>query len=184
LHRHHHKFSDQPNDHHDVVRGFWWAHMEWMFHDVPAIKEVEKFTEDMQTDPFYRWLDRWFLLLQFPLAIFLYLYGETNNIHGGGLGLVLWGVPLRIVLVYHVTWLVASANHIFGYKNFDSPDLARNCWWIAILSFGEGWHNNHHAFPQSAKHGLQWFEFDFTWQHIKFLKFLGLAKKIRLIPIK
>jgi stearoyl-CoA desaturase (delta-9 desaturase) len=184
LHRHHHKFSDQLNDHHDVVRGFWWSHMEWMFHDVPAMKEVGRFTEDLQSDSFYRWLDRWFLLLQLPLVIFLYWYGKTNSIHGGGLGLVLWGIPLRIVLVYHVTWLVASANHIFGYTNFDSPDLAKNCWWIAILSFGEGWHNNHHTFPHSARHGLRWFEFDFTWQHIKVLKFLGLAKKIRLAPIK
>ena len=92
---------------------------------------------------------------------------------------MLWAIPLRLVLVYHVTWLVNSATHAFGYRNFDCPDLSRNCWWVAILSFGEGWHNNHHAHPSSARHGLRWFEFDITWQHIKLLRSLGWAKRIR-----
>lgn len=100
----------------------------------------------------------------------LWWYGERANVHGGGLGMVLWAIPLRLVIVYHVTWLVNSATHAFGYRNFDSPDLSRNCWWVAILSFGEGWHNNHHAHPASARHGLRWFEFDITWQHIKLLR--------------
>nr|AUG32360.1 Stearoyl-CoA 9-desaturase [Paulinella longichromatophora] len=179
LHRHHHKFSDQPNDHHDAGRGLWWSHSEWMLHDIPALQELDRFAGDLQVDPFYRWLDRWFLLLQAPLAISLYWYGELSGVHGGGLGLVLWAIPLRLVLVYHVTWLVNSATHAFGYRNFDCPDLSRNCWWVAILSFGEGWHNNHHAYPYSARHGLRWFEFDITWQHIKLLKKLGLAKRVR-----
>ena len=99
--------------------------------------------------------------------------------HGGGLGLVLWAIPLRLVVVYHVTWLVNSATHAFGYRNFDCPDLSRNCWWVALLSFGEGWHNNHHAHPASARHGLRWFEFDLTWQHVRLLKRFGLARKVR-----
>ncbi|BBL86133.1 Stearoyl-CoA 9-desaturase (chromatophore) [Paulinella micropora] len=179
LHRHHHKFSDQPNDHHDAGRGLWWSHSEWMLHDIPALQELDRFAGDLQADPFYRWLDRWFLLLQLPLAILVYWYGELSDVHGGGLGLILWAIPLRLVLVYHVTWLVNSATHAFGYRNFDCPDLSRNCWWVAILSFGEGWHNNHHAYPYSARHGLRWFEFDITWQHVKILKKLGLAKRIR-----
>ncbi len=179
LHRHHHKFSDQANDHHDAGRGLWWSHSDWMLHEIPAVQHVERFTGDLQRDPFYRWLDRWFLLLQIPLGAALWWYGERANVHGGGLGLVLWAIPLRLVIVYHVTWLVNSATHAFGYRNFDSPDLSRNCWWVAILSFGEGWHNNHHAHPASARHGLRWFEFDITWQHIKLLRSLGLAKRIR-----
>ncbi len=179
LHRHHHKFSDQPNDHHDAGRGFWWSHSEWMLHEIPALEHSDRLAGDLLADPFFRWLDHWFLLLQIPLGLSLYWFGESNQIHGGGLGLVLWAIPLRLVVVYHVTWLVNSATHTFGYRNFDSPDLSRNCWWVACLSFGEGWHNNHHAHPQSARHGLRWFEFDITWQHIKLLKRLGLAKQIR-----
>jgi fatty-acid desaturase len=180
LHRHHHLFSDQPNDHHDAARGLWWAHSEWMLHDIPALREIHRFTGDLRQDPFYRWLDRWFLLLQLPLGMALWFYGEHANVHGGGLGLVLWAIPLRLVLVYHVTWLVNSATHAFGYRNFDSPDLSRNCWWVALLSFGEGWHNNHHAFPHSARHGLRWFEFDITWQHIRLLRALGWIQRIRI----
>ena len=183
LHRHHHRYSDQPNDHHDAGRGLWWAHSEWMLHPIPALEHVQRLTGDLQRDPFYRWLDRWFLLVQLPLGVALYWYGNAAGVHGGGLGLVLWAIPLRLVLVYHVTWLVNSATHAFGYRNFDSPDLSRNCWWVAILSFGEGWHNNHHAHQHSARHGLRWFELDITWLHIMLLRKLGLARRIRLAPM-
>ena len=183
LHRHHHRYSDQPNDHHDAARGLWWAHSEWMLHQIPALEHVHRLTGDLQRDPLYRWLDRWFLLLQLPLGAALYWYGQGAGVHGGGLGLVLWAIPLRLVLVYHVTWLVNSATHAFGYRNFDCPDLSRNCWWVAILSFGEGWHNNHHAYQHSARHGLRWFELDITWLHIVMLRKLGLARRIRLAPM-
>lgn len=179
LHRHHHRFSDQPNDHHDAGRGLWWSHSEWMLHDIPALREKHRFAGDLLNDRFYVWLDRWFLLLQIPLGLALYWYGEAAGVHGGGVGLVLWAIPLRLVVVYHVTWLVNSATHAFGYRNFNSPDLSRNCWWVAVLSFGEGWHNNHHAYPDSARHGLRWFEFDITWMHIRLLQRLGLTRRIR-----
>jgi stearoyl-CoA desaturase (delta-9 desaturase) len=180
LHRHHHKFSDQANDHHDAGRGLWWAHSEWMLHEIPALKQLERFVGDLRRDPLYNWLDRWFLLLQLPLGALLYWIGENGHVHGGGLGLVLWGIPLRLTIVYHVTWLVNSATHVFGYRNFNCPDRSTNCWWVAILSFGEGWHNNHHAHPHSARHGLRWFEMDITWQHIRLLRLLGLAKRVRI----
>jgi len=179
LHRHHHKFSDQANDHHDAGRGLWWSHSEWMLHEIPALEHKERFGGDLLSDRFYVWLDRWFLLLQIPLGLGLYWYGNAAQVHGGGLGLVLWAIPLRLVVVYHVTWLVNSATHAFGYRNFDCPDLSRNCWWVALLSFGEGWHNNHHAFPASARHGLRWFEFDITWMHIRLLQRLGLTRRVR-----
>ena len=179
LHRHHHKFSDQPNDHHDAVRGLWWSHSEWMLRKIPALSELDRFAADLWADPYYCWLERWFLLLQIPTAAVLYGIGELTAVPGGGWGLILWGIPLRLAVVYHVTWLVNSATHSFGYRNFNTSDLSRNCWWVAIFTFGEGWHNNHHAFPQSARHGLRWFEFDITWQHIRFLQLLGLARRVR-----
>ena len=179
LHRHHHRFSDQPNDHHDAGRGLWWSHSEWMLHDIPALKEKHRYAGDLLSDRFYVWLDRWFLVLQIPLGLALYWYGEAAGVHGGGVGLVLWAIPLRLAVVYHVTWLVNSATHAFGYRNFNSPDLSRNCLWVAVLSFGEGWHNNHHAYPDSARHGLRWFEFDITWMHIRLLRRLGLTRKVR-----
>jgi stearoyl-CoA desaturase (delta-9 desaturase) len=180
LHRHHHLYSDQPNDHHDAGRGLWWAHSGWMLHDIPALEASERFNRDLDVDPLYHWLDRWFLLLQVPLGLALYALGERLQVRGGGLGLVLWGIPLRLTIVYHVTWLVNSATHFFGYRNFDCPDRSTNCWWVAILSFGEGWHNNHHAHPHSARHGLRWFEIDITWLHIQALRRLGWARRVRL----
>jgi len=95
---------------------------------------------------------------------------------------VVWGIFLRLVVVFHVTWFVNSATHKFGYVSHDSNDHSRNCWWVAVLTFGEGWHNNHHAYQYSARHGLQWWEVDLTWMTIKLLSLFGLAKNIKLAP--
>jgi sn-1 stearoyl-lipid 9-desaturase len=172
LHRHHHLYSDQPVDHHDSGKGFWWSHMEWMLRDVPAEEEVEKFTRDIADDRFYQFLEKYFLPLQVVLAVILYSIG--------GWPFVVWGVFLRMIFVYHITWLVNSATHKFGYRTFDSDDKSTNCWWVALLAYGEGWHNNHHAFQYSARHGLKWWEIDLTWMMIRVLKMLRLARKIRL----
>ncbi len=178
LHRHHHRYSDQDNDHHDSKKGFLWSHLLWMFHEVPAKAEVARFTGDIATDPVYRFCERWFLGLQLLLAVGLYAWGQAWV--GNGWSFVLWGVCLRLVVVYHVTWFVNSATHRFGYQTYESGDCSRNCWWVALLAFGEGWHNNHHAFPSSARHGLQWWELDLTWGLICLLRFLGLATRVRL----
>jgi sn-1 stearoyl-lipid 9-desaturase len=172
LHRHHHLYSDQHVDHHDSGKGFWWSHMEWMLRDVPAEEEVAKFTKDISDDRFYQFLEKYFLPIQVVLAVILYGIG--------GWSFVVWGVFLRMIFVYHITWLVNSATHKFGYRTYDSNDKSTNCWWVAVLAYGEGWHNNHHAFQYSARHGLKWWEIDLTWMMIRVLKMLGLAKKIRL----
>jgi stearoyl-CoA desaturase (delta-9 desaturase) len=93
---------------------------------------------------------------------------------------VLWGIFLRMVVMYHCTWLVNSATHKFGYRSHDTDDKSTNCWWVAVLTYGEGWHNNHHAYQYSARHGLQWWEIDMTWMTIRFLELVGLAKKVKL----
>ncbi len=178
LHRHHHTFSDTEADHHNSNKGFWWSHMGWMFEPIPAMKAVSRLSSDLNKDPYYRWLNKNFLLLQIPLGGLLFLIGSINGV--GGWSLVLWGIPMRLVLVYHVTWLVNSATHCWGSVAYESGDGSRNNPWVAALTFGEGWHNNHHAFPNSAKQGLRKGQIDLTWEHIRLLKAFGLASKIRL----
>ena len=188
LHRHHHRFSDQPNDHHDSTKGFWWSHVGWMLYEVPALKEVPKFTKDIANDPVYRFFDTFFFPMQVVLGVVLYAIGTRYSADtlGGNLGwsFAFWGIFARLVIVYHCTWLVNSATHKFGYRSHESGDNSTNCWWAALLTYGEGWHNNHHAFQYSARHGLQWWEVDMTWMVIKFLKAVGLATKVQLPNVK
>lgn len=172
LHRHHHKFSDTAPDHHDSTKGFWWSHMGWLLHEVPAEAEVKKFTQDIWNDPFYQFLDKNFLGLQFALGFLLFAIG--------GWPFVFWGMFVRLVAVFHATWFVNSATHKFGYRSHESGDNSKNCWWVALMTYGEGWHNNHHAFQYSARHGLQWWEVDMTWLTIRFLAMLGLATNVKL----
>lgn len=172
LHRHHHLYSDQNVDHHDSTKGFWWSHMQWMFYDVPADREIPRFTKDIADDRLYQFLDRFFPLMQALLAVGLYLVG--------GWSFVVWGIFVRLVAVYHCTWLVNSATHKFGYRTYESGDRSTNCWWVAVLVYGEGWHNNHHTFQYSARHGLKWWEIDLTWMTIQLLQVLGLATKVKL----
>ena len=172
LHRHHHRYSDKPNDHHDAGKGFWWSHMGWLLREVPAKDEIEKFTRDIADDPVYNFFEKYFLLMQVPLGIVLYLLG--------GWPFVIWGIFVRLVVVYHCTWFVNSATHKFGYRTYDTDDTSTNCWWVALVTYGEGWHNNHHAYQHSARHGLQWWEFDITWMHIRLLETLGLARKVKI----
>ena len=178
LHRHHHTFSDTEPDHHNSHKGFWWSHMGWMFEPIPAMNAVSRLSGDLNKDFYYRWLNKNFLLLQIPLAGILFFIGNLSGINSWGM--VLWGIFVRLVLVYHVTWLVNSATHCWGKVVYDCGDCSRNNAWVAALTFGEGWHNNHHAFPNSALQGLQKGQIDLTWQHIRLLRALGLATKIRL----
>ena len=177
LHRHHHKFSDTDVDHHSSLKGLWWSHMGWMFEEIPAMAAVPQLTGDLAKDPYYRWLNTNFLLLQLPLAGLLFWIGTVTG--AGGWALVLWGIPLRLVLVYHCTWLVNSATHYWGDAPHNSGDSSRNNAWVAALTFGEGWHNNHHAYPHSARHGFG-SQIDLTWQHIRLMHSLGLATQVRL----
>ncbi|HEY9700595.1 MAG TPA: acyl-CoA desaturase [Trichocoleus sp.] len=172
LHRHHHLYSDQSNDHHDSNKGFWWSHMGWMLREVPAEAEVGRFTKDIADDPFYQFCDKYFLPIQIAFGVLLYLIG--------GWSFVVWGIFVRLVLVYHATWFINSATHKFGYRTYDSNDKSTNCWWAAVLAYGEGWHNNHHAFQYSARHGLKWWEVDMTWWMVCTLKTLGLATKVKV----
>lgn len=180
VHRLHHRDSDLPGDPHSPNNGFNWAHIGWMLykdHDDFKPREAAK---DLMRDKVTKWLDDYFFLPQFALVAILYGIGYSIDRAPFGLGFsfVIWGVCVRTVVVYHGTWLVNSASHIWGYRNFETTDQSRNNWWVAVLSFGEGWHNNHHAYQRSAAHGLRWWELDMTYLTIRFLAMFGLATKV------
>jgi len=176
LHRIHHKYSDQELDPHDSNKGFWWSHLGWMLIKNPANKEIPRYTKDISSDAFYQFCEKYFIPIQVVLGLLLYFWG--------GWSFVVWGIFLRLVVVFHCTWFVNSATHKFGYQSHESNDHSKNCWWVALVTFGEGWHNNHHAYEYSARHGLEWWEIDITWMTICLLEFLGLAKNIKLAPTK
>ncbi|MGV7221740.1 MAG: acyl-CoA desaturase [Nitrospinales bacterium] len=179
-HRMHHAGSDTDRDPHSAKKGFWWSHLNWMLHTHPEFDDKEyinKYTKDLQDDKFYLFLDKYFVAVQVAFGLILFAIG--------GIPWVVWGIFVRIVLVYQSTWLVNSASHMFGYKNFElENDLSTNCWWVGIAAYGEGWHNNHHAFPQSARHGLRPMEIDATWIFICMLRKLGLATNIKIATLK
>ncbi|MEO9096557.1 MAG: fatty acid desaturase [Candidatus Baltobacteraceae bacterium] len=174
-HRKHHAHSDHEGDPHDVHRGLGWAHIQWLYRNNFARLSKEdraRWAPDLVKDPFYRALDWGVLPLQIALGLVLLAIG--------GWSWVVWGIFARLVFTYHCTWLVNSAAHATGYRTYRTGDRSTNCWWVALLSFGEGWHNNHHAFPFSARHGLRWFEFDMTWWTIRGLRAIRLARNVRL----
>jgi fatty-acid desaturase len=124
---------------------------------------------------FYVWLNNYHWLPNVLIGLLLFAVG--------GLSMLLWGLCLRVVVGLHATWLVNSATHMWGSRRFNTRDDSRNSWWVALITFGEGWHNNHHAHPTSARHGLTWYEFDMSWIQIQFLRFLGIAKSVKVANV-
>ena len=174
-HRAHHAHSDHDGDPHDSHKGMPWAHVEWLFRsnkDRVPVADRPRWAPDLVKDPFYHFLDRNHVLVQVVLGLVL--------LGLGGWSWVVWGVFARIVFTYHGTWLVNSASHAVGYRTYKTGDRSTNNWWVALTSFGEGWHNNHHAFPFSARHGLRWFEFDMTFWVIRILKWVRIARDVRI----
>ncbi len=174
-HRVHHANSDREGDPHSTRKGFSWAHVEWLFKPNPNIPKTEDFAKycpDLWNEPFYRVLFHLHLPMQFAFAALLFA--------AGGWPFVVWGIFVRLVLAYHSTWLVNSATHMFGYRTYRTTDRSTNSWWVALISWGEGWHNNHHAFPYSARHGMAWYEIDLTWWTIRLLNLLRLADRVRV----
>lgn len=173
-HRYHHLHCDTPLDPHSPYEGFWWSHMGWLLDHKTTLERVHDRSNaaDMYKDPFYRHLEKYYGLHVAAQLGLLYALG--------GFPALVWGGALRIVWVYHITWFVNSAAHVWGNQTYNTGDLSRNNWWVGILAFGEGWHNNHHAFEWSARHGLEWWQVDMTWMMIKFLEACGLVTNIKL----
>jgi len=182
-HRVHHQMSDQEGDPHTPREGAWWAHTGWIFFGEALHSQTEvlaRYTPDLHRDRFHIWLSKYHWL---PLTLSGLLLLGLGWAFGGpmsGIGFLLWGVMLRVTLGLHATWLVNSATHLWGSRRFETRDDSRNSWWVALLTGGEGWHNNHHAHPVSARHGLRWYEIDPNFYGIWILSKLGLAKKIQV----
>jgi fatty-acid desaturase len=177
-HRKHHAFSDHEGDPHTPHDGRWWSHMTWLAyhtHNGDRKKYLQRWAPDLYKERGMRILDVMFLPMHI-LSIFV-LAGAGYWLGGTYMAtsFVLWGFFVRLVAVLHTTWLVNSASHIWGYRNYTTTDDSRNNWLVAIIAYGEGWHNNHHAYPRMAKHGHKWWEFDITWQAIKLLRAVGLV---------
>jgi fatty-acid desaturase len=178
-HRIHHQNTDKEGDPHSPNDGGLWAHIGWIItgkamHQNTA--ELLPYVPDLRKQKFYMWISKYHWV---PLAVsgaILYAIG--------GWSCVMWGVFLRTVVGLHATWLVNSATHMWGSQRFITGDLSTNSFWVAVLTFGEGWHNNHHASPQSARHGLAWYEVDMNWYGISVLRALGLAWDIKIQKLR
>ena len=172
-HRIHHQYSDKEGDPHSPRDGKWWAHVGWilvgksMHHDT---KTLARYVPDLAKDKFHVWITKFHYVPIIILGLVLLALG--------GARLLLWGICVRTVFGLHATWLVNSATHLWGRRRFQTRDDSTNSWWVALLSFGEGWHNNHHAHPVSARHGLAWYEVDLNWYGIWILSKLGLARDV------
>lgn len=192
VHRVHHQHSDhQPDPHTPRVSAFW-AHMGWLFIDnrqLSSASAYDRYCRDLMRDPYYMWLQRglnwvWVYLIH---AVLFFLVGlgvgwlMTGTSAGTiqiGLQWLMWGVIMRTVFTWHVTWGINSFSHMWGYRNYETREDSRNNWLFAFLTNGEGWHNNHHADPRSARHGHRWWEFDVTWYSLRALEKTGLVRDL------
>ena len=177
-HRRHHQHSDADHDPHTPRHGGLWAHMGWIMfghsqHNRPEL--LAKYAPDLAKDPFHVWISRYHWVPLTVLGVVLLALG--------GWTWVLWGVFLRTTIGLHATWLVNSATHLWGSRRFATRDDSRNSWWVALLTFGEGWHNNHHAHPTSAAHGLAWYEIDVNYLNIKAFELLGLVSDVKRVSL-
>lgn len=172
-HRIHHQFSDKEGDPHSPLDGKWWAHVGWilvgksMHHDTSTLAH---YVPDLAKDRFHVWITKFHYVPMIILGLVLFVVG--------GWPFVFWGIFARTVFTLHSTWLVNSATHVWGSRRFATHDHSTNNFLVALFTFGEGWHNNHHAHPVSARHGLKWYEPDLNWYGIWVMKKLRLARQV------
>jgi fatty-acid desaturase len=173
-HRIHHAHADAAGDPHTPRDGWWWSHVLWVLWGTGQQYDratVAHYAPDLLQDRFHVWLNRLYWL---PLVVL-----GLGLLAIGGWPFLMWAIFFRVTFNLHATWLVNSATHMWGRRRFPTRDDSRNSWWVALLTFGEGWHNNHHAHPTSARHGLAWYEIDLNWYGIRVMQFLRLAKAIK-----
>ncbi len=186
-HRHHHVYSDKPEDVHSPVQhGFFWSHMGWfMSHkhfaaDLSRVKDLLKYPE-------LRFLDRFDIAVPTILGVGVFLLGVLLKHVAPALGtngwqMLVWGFFISTVAVYHGTYTINSLSHVFGRQRYKTGDASRNNAWLAIITLGEGWHNNHHHYPASARQGFYWWEFDITFYMLKLMSFVGVIWDLKPVP--
>jgi stearoyl-CoA desaturase (delta-9 desaturase) len=186
-HRHHHRHADTPLDPHSpAVHGFAWSHMGW-FLTPRAFRTEWARIPDLARYPELRWLDRYDTLVPLVLALALYGLGTllervAPGLHTSGGQMLVWGFFVSTIVLFHATVTINSLAHRYGTRRFDTRDDSRNNLWLALLTFGEGWHNNHHFFPGSARQGFRWWEIDLTWYGLRLMAALGLVRDLKPVP--
>jgi stearoyl-CoA desaturase (Delta-9 desaturase) len=185
-HRHHHKSADQPEDPHSPRHGFWWSHMGWFLSRSHFATDHAQIP-DLARYPELRWLDRYDLLVPVIFAAGLFGLGALLERFAPGLGtsggqLLVWGYFLSTVVLIHVTLTINSLAHVWGSRRYATRDDSRNNWFLALLTLGEGWHNNHHHFPGSARQGFYWWEIDISYYILKVMSWIGLIHGLKPVP--
>ena len=185
-HRNHHRFADTERDQHSPRRGFLWSHMGW-FLTRRAFRTDFSVIGDFARYPELRILDRFDIVVPILLAVALYSLGAWLGAAHPDLGtsgpqLLVWGFFVSTVVLFHATVTINSLAHRFGRRRFATRDDSRNNWLLALLTFGEGWHNNHHFFPGAARQGFRWWELDVTWYGLRALAAVGLIRDLKPVP--
>lgn len=173
-HRIHHQHADSEDDPHSTKVGFLWAQIGWVLFGKAQDHDAEtlhRYVPDLLNDRGHVLIRRFHHVPIIVSALILFA--------AGGWSMVVWGVFARVAVGWHTTWFVNSLSHMFGKRPHPTNDASTNNWFVAILTFGEGWHNNHHAFPSSARHGTEWNQLDLNWMTIRMLQRLGWATKVR-----
>lgn len=186
-HRHHHQYSDTPDDLHSPKQGgFWWSHVGWFTSDA-GFQTQEHRVRDWARFPELRFLNRFDSLVPLSCIALFYLIGEALAAWAPGLGtsgpqLVVWGFFISTVALFHATVSINSLAHVWGSRRFDTGDDSRNNFWLALITLGEGWHNNHHRWPRSARQGFRWYEVDITYYLLAGLEKLRIIQDLNPVP--
>lgn len=185
-HRQHHRSADQPEDPHTPQHGFFWSHMGW-FLSRQHFATDEKRIPDLVCYPELRWLDRFALAVPVAYAAFWFALGVVLNhvapgLETSGWQLLVWGYFLSTVVLIHATLTINSLAHVWGKRRYATRDDSRNNFWLALLTLGEGWHNNHHHYPGSARQGFYWWEIDPSYYVLKLMSWFGLVWDLKPVP--
>ena len=187
-HRTHHRTADTEDDPHSPQHGFWWSHIGWFLSRRHFATDLEA-VPDLARYPELRLLDRFDVVVPVLYAAGLWLLGDWLATAKPGWGtsggqLLVWGYFISTVVLVHVTVMINSLAHKVGRRRYATGDTSRNNWWLALLTLGEGWHNNHHHFPGSARQGFYWWEVDISFYGLKLMQWLGLVSDLKSVPLR
>jgi stearoyl-CoA desaturase (delta-9 desaturase) len=186
-HRHHHRYADQEQDVHSPIRhGFWWSHIGWLTSRANFPTRY-KYVNEWAKFPELRWINRYDTVVPTVLALVLYIFGAVlerfaPQLGTNGMQLLVWGFFISTTVLLHATVTINSLDHMYGTRRYDTRDTSRNNVWLALITLGEGWHNNHHHYAVSARQGFFWWELDVTYYALRLLAWLGIVRDLRPVP--